>query len=62
MRDVVSRKGVMASNNNGSIVKRANSVQPNYANYLSNDKSKQLIDKKNEAIAKELAGIHGNIN
>lgn len=53
----------MNSNNNGStIVKRANSVQPGPASYLTNDKSKKIIEKKNEAIAKELAGIHGNIN
>lgn len=41
--------------------KRANSVQPTH-NYLTNDQSKKIVEKKNEAIAKELAGIHGNIN
>lgn len=58
----MSRKGVMNSNNNVSTMgKRANSVQPTH-NYLTNDQSKKIVEKKNEAIAKELAGIHGNIN
>jgi len=45
----------MGNNNNGSImVKRANSVQPNQPaiNFLTDDKSKKIIEKKNEAIAK----------
>lgn len=50
LRDVISRKGAMNSNNNGStMAKRANSVQPNQPsiNYLTDDKSKKIIDKKN---------------
>lgn len=31
--------------------KRANSVQPTH-NYLTNDQSKKIVEKKNEAIAK----------
>ena len=48
--DVVSRKGAMNTNNNSSMVKRANSMQPH--TYLTNDTSKKVIDKKNAAIAK----------
>jgi|JI10StandDraft_1071094.scaffolds.fasta_scaffold421291_1 hypothetical protein len=50
LRDVVSRKGAMNTNNNSSMVKRANSMQPH--TYLTNDTSKKVIDKKNAAIAK----------
>lgn len=44
------------------MVKRANSIQPHHEIYLTNEKSKKIIEKKNEAIARELAGINGNIN
>ena len=41
--------------------KRANSIQ-NPSTYITNETSKKLIGKKNEAIARELAGVHGSIS
>lgn len=50
------------ANNSQNHGKRAVSVQPNPSLFVTNDKTKKIIEKKNEAIARELAGIHGNIN
>ena len=53
------------------MARRANSIQnpisnpslyQNPTNFLTNEHSKKIIGKKSDAIARELAGVHGSIN
>ena len=62
LREVMSRKGENKAN---TLPRRGNSIQNHIqspSEFITNERSKRLIGKRSDAIARELAGVHGNIH
>lgn len=62
LRDLKSRGKNNERNFNLSTIKKGHNSTPGVSAHLTNEKSKKVIEKKGETIAREIAGIHGNIH